>query len=49
MGVLDHLMESSEESALFRYDDVDGLCAENSDYYSGHHRESAPSETVICN
>lgn len=48
MGVLDHLIESSKEGVLFRCDDVDGLCAENPDYYAGHHRESAPSETVIC-
>lgn len=48
MGVLDHLVESSKDSVLFRCDDVDGLCAENPDYYAGHHRSSAPSETVIC-
>ncbi|CCE92275.1 uncharacterized protein TDEL_0E00320 [Torulaspora delbrueckii] len=48
MGVLDHLIESSKEGVLFRCDDIDGLCAENPDYYAGHHRESAPSETVIC-
>lgn len=48
MGVLDQLMESSKDGVLLRCDDVDGLCAANPDYYAGHHRESAPSETVIC-
>lgn len=48
MGVLDQLMESNKSGVIFRCDDADGLCAANPNYYAGHHRESAPSETVIC-
>ena len=48
MGVLDQLVESSKENVLLRCDDIDGLCAANPNYYAGHHRASAPSETVIC-
>lgn len=48
IGVLDQLIESSKDGILLRCDDVDGLCAANPNYYAGHHRNSAPSETVIC-
>lgn len=48
MGVFDQLMEASKGSMLMRCDDADGLCAANPNYYAGHHRESAPAETVIC-
>ncbi|EJS41803.1 zps1p [Saccharomyces arboricola H-6] len=48
MGVFDQLMEASKGGMLVRCDDVDGLCAANPDYYAGHHRDSAPTETVIC-
>lgn len=48
MGVFDQLIESSKENVILRCDDIDGLCAANPNYYAGHHRASAPSETVIC-
>lgn len=41
-------MEASKGAMLMRCDDIDGLCAANPNYYAGHHRQSAPAETVIC-
>lgn len=48
MGVLENLVEASKDGVLIRCDDADGLCAANPEYYAGHHRETAPMETVIC-
>ncbi|CAI4729538.1 BCN_G0047470.mRNA.1.CDS.1 [Saccharomyces cerevisiae] len=48
MGVFEQLMEASKGAMLMRCDDIDGLCAANPNYYAGHHRQSAPVETVIC-
>ncbi|SCU79714.1 LANO_0A07272g1_1 [Lachancea nothofagi CBS 11611] len=48
LGTLEAVAEIPKEDALFRCDDIDGLCAANPNYYAGHHRSNATQETVIC-
>lgn len=47
VGVLDWLVESNKDSLLYRCDDIDGQCAEHSNY-PGYHRGDVSGETVIC-
>ncbi|SCU88518.1 LAME_0E00188g1_1 [Lachancea meyersii CBS 8951] len=48
LGVIEGLANVSKTSLLLRCDDADGLCKKYQNYYAGHHRESHPYETVIC-
>ncbi|KAF8540131.1 putative peptidase domain-containing protein [Trichophaea hybrida] len=47
IGVYDRILWANKEGVLFRCDDVDGKCAANTTW-AGHHRTTAPLETVIC-
>ncbi|GMF38003.1 unnamed protein product [[Candida] boidinii] len=47
VGVLDWLVESNKDSLLYRCDDIDGQCAEHSNY-PGYYRGDISGETVIC-
>lgn len=47
LGMLDNIAQGDKDGVLYRCDDIEGTCAEHSNY-PGYHRVNATQETVLC-